>query len=147
MLTTRVTVEGFAEMQRRLAEVVTGGEGTVVAVMNFAAQSTSQRAKNLIKSSSPAGNVHFRRNPDRYVRASAPGQPPAIDLGNLINSISFRKMSNSSDTAFAFASAPYAPTLEFGDTLIAPRPFMLPAFEAAVAAAAKQFRVEWEART
>lgn len=141
---TNIRLEGYDKYQQMLADVMIAADATVEAVSNFAAQSTAQRAKNLIKSSVPAGNVHFRENPDRYVRASAPGQPPAIDLGYLISTISFRKYSSGS--AYAYAGAYYAADLEFGTDRIAPRPFMLPAFIAAVEAAEKRFLTEFERR-
>lgn len=142
---TNLVLEGFEELQDRINDVMLNTERSLEATSNFIAQSTAQRAKNLIQRSSPAGDIHFRENPDRYVRASAPGQPPAIDLGNLIRSISFKKYQTGA--AYAYAGAYYAEDLEFGTDKIAPRPFMLPAFIAAVDRAEQLLKQEFESRT
>lgn len=142
--TTRTTTLGHQKHLERLNDILIAGEATIEEQSNFVAQSTAQRAKHLIRSSVPAGDVHFREDPDRYVRASAPGQPPAIDLGYLISTISFKKYATGS--AYAYASAYYAIDLEIGNTEIAPRPFMLPAFIAAVDAAERRFKSTFESK-
>lgn len=141
MLTLRSS--GFAELNETAADLIVQSNAAVERGMNFFAQSVAQRAKNLIRNAVPAGNVHFRENPARYVRASAPGQPPAIDLGNLIESIGFIKFSRTSNAAYAFAGAHYADDLEFGSDTFLPRPFFTPAYEAALVAAEKKFEAEW----
>ncbi|QDV34906.1 HK97-gp10 family putative phage morphogenesis protein [Tautonia plasticadhaerens] len=64
--------------------------------------------------------------------ASAPGEAPASDTGNLTNSIqvdSSVKKENNELIATVSASAKYAKMLEFGTHKIAPRPFMFTALE------------------
>lgn len=62
-------------------------------------------------------------------QASAPGEAPAIDYGNLVNSIQVG-FENAGRTGVVFTSREYAPGLEFGTTHVAPRPFMEPAVQA-----------------
>lgn len=66
-------------------------------------------------------------------RASAPGEPPAIDTGLLANTIGV--MSGLGDTqgmsAIVFVNADYGMHLEFGTRHMAPRPFLRPAFDRA----------------
>jgi phage gpG-like protein len=64
-------------------------------------------------------------------QASAPGEPPAIDLGYLTNSI---QVAMEGSTAYIYTNAKYAPPLEFGSRRMAARPFMLPAAVAEKAA-------------
>lgn len=61
-------------------------------------------------------------------QASAPGESPAIDTGQLANSIQtvVEELSATVGT-----NTEYAPYLEFGTHRMAPRPFMGPAFERA----------------
>lgn len=70
-----------------------------------------------------------RTNIDPTNRASAPGQPPAPDIGVLRNSIDYELTSETSSrvgvSPVGGADA-YAEALEFGTTRIAPRPFMRP---------------------
>lgn len=65
-----------------------------------------------------AGRVH---------QPSAPGEAPAIDLGNLINSLAVEIVSDL--TARVTVGAEYGSPLEFGtvDGKIAPRPYLRPA--------------------
>lgn len=65
-------------------------------------------------------------------QASAPGQAPAVDTGDL-----FRSIRNNPDGRFARVvsaggdapASQYAYALEFGTVKMAPRPYFLPAFE------------------
>lgn len=61
-------------------------------------------------------------------RASAPGEPPAIDTGALTNSV--QVVMENDLTAYIFTNQAYAPPLEFGSRRMAARPFMLPAADA-----------------
>lgn len=60
-------------------------------------------------------------------QASAPGEPPAIDTGNLVNSVFSEK--SGPGQAVVGASAEYAEYLEFGTSKMAARPFLRPALE------------------
>lgn len=56
---------------------------------------------------------------------SAPGQPPAIDTGELAGSLQVEQIK---PQQYALTTdAPYAPYLEYGTSNMAPRPFMTPA--------------------
>lgn len=56
--------------------------------------------------------------------ASAPGEAPAVDLGNLISSIQVIEVTSSRATVGT--SVDYAEHLEFGTSQMAPRPFFRP---------------------
>lgn len=56
--------------------------------------------------------------------ASAPGEPPAVDTGNLKNSL--RVIEVTDDYASFGSSADYAAELEYGLSRIAARPYMRP---------------------
>lgn len=58
---------------------------------------------------------------------SSPGDPPGIDTGNLKNSVIAQ--SDGPHRWAVFVGAEYGLWLEFGTRNMAPRPFMLPAFE------------------
>lgn len=67
-------------------------------------------------------------------RASAPGEAPANDLGDLVNSISADVTAAASDLeAEVVATSDHAVFVEFGTIHIEPRPFMTPAAEQASA--------------
>jgi phage gpG-like protein len=71
-------------------------------------------------------------------QASAPGEAPAIDTGNLVNSIQVEMTGPAA--AVVFTNVEYAPYLEFGTIEIAPRPFLQPAVDAITEAVAQDPR-------
>lgn len=63
-------------------------------------------------------------------QASAPGEAPAVDTGNLVNSI-VTEAKPGSLTATVSTAVEYAPHLEFGTVNMQPRPAWVPAAERA----------------
>lgn len=61
----------------------------------------------------------------RLHRASAPGEAPAIDTGNLVNSIEAVRIGNAHWRVNVYAE--YGAFLEFGTSRMQPRPFLRPA--------------------
>jgi hypothetical protein len=84
------------------------------------------RAKIAIQIGPKSGRVYKRGR--RIHQASAPGEAPATDTGNLVNSIQARPRGQF--TAEVAAGAEYAEKLELGGARVAPRPFLSPALEA-----------------
>jgi HK97 gp10 family phage protein len=64
----------------------------------------------------------------RVHQASAPGEAPATDTGNLVKSGSVTLDPDGKSATVRF-KAPYGPDLEFGTKNMAARPFLVPAFE------------------
>jgi len=60
-------------------------------------------------------------------QASAPGEAPAVDTGNLIDSV--QQTMVKADQGLLYTNAEYAEYLEFGTTRMANRPFFVPAAE------------------
>ena len=80
-----------------------------------------------IQTGSKSGVLYQMYNPRREHRASAPGQAPASDTGNLVSKIIVRQKSQ--DVTSVESNANYSAFLEYGTSKMQPRPFMLPAFE------------------
>jgi len=72
-----------------------------------------------------SGRIYKRGNVSH--QASAPGEPPAIDTSDLINSVHVEK--EGSLTALVVEGAEYSADLEYGTTKMAPRPHLTPAVE------------------
>lgn len=87
-------------------------------------ESIRNEAINLILSTAKSGRVYQRRGIVHY--ASAPGEPPASDTGNLVRSIT-TQYDRSTLTGKVIVTAAYGPYLEFGTAKMAPRPFLRPA--------------------
>ena len=80
-----------------------------------------------IQTGAKSGVVYQMYNPRREHRASAPGQAPASDTGNLVSKIIVKQKGQ--DVTSVESNANYSAYLEYGTSKMQPRPFMLPAFE------------------
>ncbi len=76
--------------------------------------------------SQPGSGRVFVRRGIRH-QASAPGEPPAADTGNLRSKIGFQIKAPGRIGIGVAAGAPYWKFLEFGTRFIDPRPFLRPA--------------------
>mgnify|MGYP003109200243 FL=1 len=104
------------QLEPDFQEVVKGG-----------AQLIRGEAIKSIQSGSKSGIVYEKYNPRRTHRASAPGEAPASDTGNLVSKIIVKQKSK--DVVFVESNANYSAFLEFGTSKMLPRPFLFPAFE------------------
>jgi HK97 gp10 family phage protein len=104
------------DMEVPFQEVVKGG-----------GQQIRNEAIKSIQTGSKSGIVYEKYNPRRSHRASAPGEAPASDTGNLVSKITVKQKSK--DIVNVESNANYSAYLEYGTSRMQPRPFMLPAFE------------------
>ena len=104
------------DMEQPFQEVVKGG-----------AQLIRGEAIKSIQSGAKSGVMYQKYNPRREHRASAPGQAPASDTGNLVSKIIVKQ--KSSDVTNVESNANYSAFLEYGTSKMEARPFMFPAFE------------------
>ena len=104
------------QMEVPFQEVVKGG-----------AQLIRTEAIKSIQTGAKSGVIYQMYNPRREHRASAPGQSPASDTGNLVNKIIVKQKNR--NTVQVQSNANYSAYLEYGTSKMEARPFMLPAFE------------------
>ena len=104
------------DLEPDFQEVVKGG-----------AQQIRGEAIKSIQTGAKSGIVYEKYNPRRTHRASAPGQAPASDTGNLVSKIIVRQKDE--DHVFVESNAHYSAFLEYGTSKMLPRPFLFPAFE------------------
>lgn len=123
----KVTIDpsrGRAEISdaasRLIRKITLDVEGTIKRSMASGSKSGKQYARG--KARTKTGKPVKRR---RYHRASAPGEPPAVDTGNLINSI--RSQFPTKLKGVLNIGAAYASFLEFGTRKMKARPYVLPA--------------------
>jgi HK97 gp10 family phage protein len=95
-----------------------------------AANLVQNNAKLSIQAGGKTGAISIRYNPRRVHRASAAGEAPATDTGNLVNNIAV-VFDADGFGAQVESNAEYSAALEFGTTTMAARPFMHPAKEEA----------------
>ena len=80
-----------------------------------------------IQTGSKSGVMYQMYNPRREHRASAPGEAPASDTGNLVSKIIVKQ--KDANVTNVESNANYSAYLEYGTSKMEARPFMLPAFE------------------
>lgn len=86
------------------------------------------RSKVLMATSPKSGRVYMKgKKGDIQHQASAPGEPPAVDTSNLINS-GFVDPKALALYECGF-STPYAEPLEYGTPTVAARPYLRPSVE------------------
>tara|TARA_R110001599_G_scaffold34315_1_gene109970 strand:- start:38 stop:487 length:450 start_codon:yes stop_codon:yes gene_type:complete len=104
------------DMELPFQEVVKGG-----------GQLIRGEAIKSIQTGAKSGVMYQKYNPRREHRASAPGQSPASDTGNLVSKITVKQ--KSLNVVHVESNADYSAFLEYGTSKMEARPFMLPAFE------------------
>jgi HK97 gp10 family phage protein len=104
------------DMELPFQEVVKGGGQLIRA-----------EAIKSIQTGAKSGVMYQMYNPRREHRASAPGQAPASDTGNLVSKIIVKQKSK--NITNVESNADYSAYLEYGTSKMEARPFMLPAFE------------------
>ena len=104
------------DLQQPFREVILGG-----------AQLIRGEAIKSIQTGPKSGRVYQKYNPRRTHTASAPGEAPASDTGNLVSQIMVRQETR--DNVVVESNALYSSFLEFGTSKMLPRPFLFPATE------------------
>lgn len=121
-MTARVRVDRRA--LERLVRERNGPAGQALRRTAILVEGTAKR----LASTPGRGRWYFRTRPDRWHRASAPGDPPAPDLGNLRRSIT-HELDIDERGLLARVGSPlfYSFYLELGTVKMEPRPFLRPA--------------------
>lgn len=104
------------DMKPELQEVIKGG-----------AQLIRGEAVKSIQTGPKSGRVYQRYNPTRTHKASAPGEAPASDTGNLVRNIRVNQKSQNIITVESRAH--YSKFLEYGTSKMQARPFLFPAYK------------------
>lgn len=123
-MTIKVDVTAFGTTENILRKLQGRGEKTPSQALATLALKIRATAVDLVQKGPKTGITYGNH------QASSPGESPATDTGNLVNSIKVKK--GDKDTWFVVAGAGYASYLEFGTERMEARPFMTPAFVEAV---------------
>lgn len=89
------------------------------------AEGVRRQAILLIQKGSKTGQIYNRQG--RFHQASAPGEAPASDTGNLVRSLRVDSSRSAELFVTVAADARYAFFLEFGTRAMSERPFLRPA--------------------
>lgn len=116
--------KGANTVQEEMAKRVRQNDEDMETVRRVVAHGIKDEAVQRIRNSAPRGTIQRRYRPARVVQASAPGQAPAIDLGNFIRSIGVQIIEGG---YLVGSSLKLGAWLEFGTRHMAARPWLRPA--------------------
>ena len=122
-----LTVKNLKKVMGQLKQLNKQLEPDFQEIVKGGAQLIRGEAIKSIQQGAKSGIVYEKYNPRRTHRASAPGESPASDTGNLVSKIIVKQQSK--DKVNVESNANYSAFLEYGTSKMQPRPFMLPAFE------------------
>ena len=122
-----LTVKNLKKVMSQLKQLNKQLEPDFQEIVKGGGQLIRGEAVKLIQQGSKSGVVYEKYNPRRSHRASAPGEAPASDTGNLVSKIIVKQKTK--NITNVESNANYSAFLEYGTSKMQPRPFMLPAFE------------------
>lgn len=122
MTRLKAELEGIGDFRHLMSVLPWATQDGVRRAINRGAAKVEGTARKKIMRGQKTGRVYGKH------RASAPGEPPASDTGNLQTSIDI-DIDTDGMGASVIAVAAYAAMLEFGTSKMAPRPFLHPSLE------------------
>ena len=121
-----IKVSGLEKALEVLRKAETELQEPIKDTLKGGAQLIRGEAIKSIQSGSKTGRTYKRYNPTRTHRASAPGEAPASDTGNLVSNIMVQEKGDSIEVQ---SNAEYSKFLEYGTSKMEARPFLFPAYE------------------
>lgn len=115
-------VRGAERIRQRLRALGHAGEEAAREALQKTAEEVAARAQQLVLDPPKTGRVYARGSVAH--QASAPGEAPASDTGNLVGLIGVDAVNLPRLRISIFSSAKYSAALEFGTSKMAPRPFL-----------------------
>ena len=123
---TTIKIKGLEPTLKNLKLLQNGLDKELTNVLRGGGQLIRGEAIRSIQSGPKSGRTYQKYNPRRTHKASAPGQAPASDTGNLVSQI--MSVADGKNTLVE-SRAEYSKFLEFGTSKMLPRPFLFPASE------------------
>ena len=123
----RINVRNLDKVLKSFKKLEKDLEPDFQEIIKGSAQLIRGEAIKSIQTGAKTGIVYQKYNPRRQHRASAPGQAPASDTGNLVSKIIVKQKTK--NITQVESGADYSKYLEYGTSKMEPRPFLFPAFE------------------
>lgn len=121
-----IEIAGMRGLQETLRLMSERSGKSIDKVMLNAAFLTHKNAVLSIQQGPKRKGRHYPRGKKVHI-ASAPGQPPKTDTGNLVSNITVQKEGFADYSVGSRSNAPYGFWLEFGTSKMLPRPWLMPA--------------------
>jgi len=146
--TIGIKLDGMAQLLGQLKALGADTDDVVLETINDLATDTHALAVAGISHSGGGGRTYKKYNPRRTHTASAPGQYPASDTGELAINVRMAGLSLAtvgSMMATVGTSILHGAWLEFGTSRMAARPWLMPSFERAKIGIEKELKLRIEA--
>lgn len=142
----KIEIEGLKELNSHLDNLARGSEEVLAEVINDVLYETQAYAVKSMRDSPPTGRTYEKGNPKRTHTASSPGNPPRPDEGRLLSNVHVEPATRAQLLGRVGTAILYGPHLEFGTSKMAARPWLLPAFQRAIADIEQDLKRKMEAR-
>ena len=142
MVSVNVKMKGFDKAIVKISGIGTGSQEIVRNVLETAGFKTQAVAVKSIINGPATGRIYERYRPRRTHQASAFGQAPASDTGQLATSITVEGVGT--NLVSVGTNLPYGRYLEFGTNYMSHRQWLTPAFEVALAGIGKDAKLEFK---
>lgn len=130
-----VTIKGLKKLVKKLDKLGVTTDKVMQEALVISGEKVQREAKLMINTSSPSGRFYGNH------RASAAGEPPATDTGNLVRNIDVKEGKGVVKVGIMTQKAIYGAYLEFGTATIAPRPWLKPSTEKSKDFISKSFSI------
>lgn len=121
-----ISFEGLSAMKQAIADAKREVRAEVERAVYASTAAVQGSAKRRIQHGPASGATYTSSVSNREHVASAPGEPPMSDSGNLASSIATQV---DGLTGYVFTPLDYGRYLEFGTGKMKPRPWLLPSLE------------------
>lgn len=122
-----MSIKNIDSLRQKLQKIKRNVRTQTFSGVVVAAEHLKNEMVETLHNGEKSGKLYKRGN--KTHRASAPGEAPATDTGQLARSIrNVYSRSQISATVGPRSNAPYAKSLEFGTSKMAARPFVRPTF-------------------
>lgn len=126
-----IKIEGSADLKKDMAKIARDAPDELDRVLIDAALRTQEESIKSILTGSKSGRV-YKRGKGVFHRASAAGEAPASDTGNLVQNITIRNNGRLDYDVGSRKGASYGVDLEFGTVKMGARPWLRPAAQIAI---------------
>lgn len=143
----QIDLSGLNKVLQEFEQVGQAGQSAVMATVYDVATDAHQFALDGIKSGPATGTIYRNRGkgrPDH--QASAPGEYPASDTGQLMGNVKFIPPKFGETTAYVGTKIMHGRHLEFGTVNMAARPWLLPSVRRAIVGVEDRLRREFEGK-
>lgn len=124
----KLEIEGMGALTKQLTNLRGGSDDVMANVINKMMFGTQARAVRAIQSGPATGRIYKRGN--RTHQASAPGEFPMSDTGQLASSVQVEPATRGRLLGAVGTAVMHGRHLEFGTERMVARPWLLPSFEA-----------------